>query len=88
MIRVFMSRYLPVVAENAVGRDGRLHVLGLPMLPGSLFSDVRRVAGTTDGGGGSPIAPLGSQRRAGAGQDHEGSAERGDVRVEHAHRRG
>ena len=40
VITVVMSRYLPAVAENAVGRTGRLHVLGLPMLPGSLFTYV------------------------------------------------
>lgn len=37
VVSVFMSRYLPTVAENAVGTNGRLHVLGLPILPGSLF---------------------------------------------------
>ncbi|GAB2962489.1 MFS transporter [Saccharothrix stipae] len=35
---MFMSRYLPTVAENAVGRDGRLHVLGIAIAPGSLFT--------------------------------------------------
>ena len=35
---VFMSRYLPAVAENVVGRDGRLSVLGVPIAPGSLFT--------------------------------------------------
>ncbi|HEX5495079.1 MAG TPA: MFS transporter [Mycobacteriales bacterium] len=35
---VFMSRYLTSVAETAVGgRNGRLHVLGIPIAPGSLF---------------------------------------------------
>jgi UMF1 family MFS transporter len=34
---VFMSRYLTKVAENAVGKRGRVHVLGLPIAPGSLF---------------------------------------------------
>lgn len=34
---VFMGRYLTSVAENAVGRTGRLHVLGVPVAPGSLF---------------------------------------------------
>ncbi|MBV8995562.1 MAG: MFS transporter, partial [Pseudonocardiales bacterium] len=40
VVTVFMSRYLPVVAQNAVGRNGRLRVLGLPILPGSLFAYV------------------------------------------------
>lgn len=40
VVTVFMSRYLPVVAGNAVGKDGRLHVLGLPILPGSVFAYV------------------------------------------------
>jgi UMF1 family MFS transporter len=34
---VFMSRYLTSVAENAVGKHGRVHVLGIPIAPGSLF---------------------------------------------------
>ena len=34
---VFMSRYLTSVAENAVGKHGRLHILGIPIAPGSLF---------------------------------------------------
>lgn len=35
---VFMSRYLTSVAETAAGgRNGRLHVLGIPVAPGSLF---------------------------------------------------
>lgn len=34
---VFMSRYLTSVAENAVGKQGRVHVLGIPIAPGSLF---------------------------------------------------
>jgi UMF1 family MFS transporter len=34
---VFMSRYLTKVAENAVGKQGRVHVLGIPIAPGSLF---------------------------------------------------
>jgi UMF1 family MFS transporter len=34
---VFMSRYLTKVAENAVGKRGRVHVLGIPIAPGSLF---------------------------------------------------
>jgi UMF1 family MFS transporter len=32
-----MSRYLTSVAENAVGKNGRVHVLGIPIAPGSLF---------------------------------------------------
>jgi MFS transporter, UMF1 family len=38
VVTVFMSRYLPSVAENAVGKEGRLHVLGIPINPGSLFA--------------------------------------------------
>ena len=34
---VFMSRYLTSVAEHAVGNNGRLHVLGIPVAPQSLF---------------------------------------------------
>jgi UMF1 family MFS transporter len=34
---VFMGRYLTSVAENAVGKNGRVHVLGIPIAPGSLF---------------------------------------------------
>jgi UMF1 family MFS transporter len=34
---VFMSRYLTKVAENAVGKHGRVHVLGIPIAPGSVF---------------------------------------------------
>ena len=34
---VFMSRYLGAVAEDAVGTNGRLHVLGIPIAPQSLF---------------------------------------------------
>jgi MFS transporter, UMF1 family len=34
---VFMSRYLTKVAENAVGKQGRVHVAGIPIAPGSLF---------------------------------------------------
>lgn len=40
VITVFMSRYLPTVAENAVGENGRLYVLGIPIAPGSLFTYV------------------------------------------------
>jgi UMF1 family MFS transporter len=35
---VFMSRYLTSVAENAVGKRGRVHVAGIPIAPGSLFA--------------------------------------------------
>jgi MFS transporter, UMF1 family len=34
---VFMSRYLTSVAENAVGKHGRVHPFGIPVAPGSLF---------------------------------------------------
>lgn len=34
---VFMGRYLTAVAENTVGKRGRVHVLGIPIAPGSLF---------------------------------------------------
>ncbi len=34
---VFMSRYLTSVTEHAVGKHGRVHVLGIPIAPGSLF---------------------------------------------------
>jgi UMF1 family MFS transporter len=37
VVTVFMSRYLTSVAENAVGKEGRVHVLGIPIAPGSLF---------------------------------------------------
>jgi UMF1 family MFS transporter len=37
VITVFMGRYLTAVAENAVGKGGRVHVLGIPIAPGSLF---------------------------------------------------
>ncbi|HEX7662509.1 MAG TPA: MFS transporter [Pseudonocardiaceae bacterium] len=40
VITVFMSRYLPAVAKNAVGANGRLHILGIPIAPGSLFAYV------------------------------------------------
>lgn len=40
VLSVFMSRYLPSVALNAVGANGRLHVLGIPVAPGSLFAYV------------------------------------------------
>ncbi len=35
---VFMSRYLTSVAENAVGKHGRVHPFGIPVAPGSLFA--------------------------------------------------
>jgi UMF1 family MFS transporter len=38
VVTVFMSRYLPAVAQNAVGRNGTLHVLGVPVAAGSLFA--------------------------------------------------
>ena len=37
VVTVFMSRYLTAVTENAVGKNGRVHVLGVPIAPGSLF---------------------------------------------------
>lgn len=40
VIAVFMSRYLPALAINAVGENGRLYVLGIPIAPGSLFTYV------------------------------------------------
>jgi UMF1 family MFS transporter len=40
VITVFMSRYLPSTAANAVGENGRIHVLGIPIAPGSLFTYV------------------------------------------------
>jgi UMF1 family MFS transporter len=38
VVAVFLSRYLPSVAANAVGDNGRVHVLGVPIAPGSLFT--------------------------------------------------
>ncbi len=38
VVTVFMSRYLTSVAEDAVGKHGRVHVLGVPIAPGSLFA--------------------------------------------------
>jgi MFS transporter, UMF1 family len=35
---VFMSRYLTSVAENAVGKQGRVRPFGIPVAPGSLFA--------------------------------------------------
>lgn len=40
VVAVFLSRYLPAVAKNAVGENGRVHVLGIPIVPGSLFTYV------------------------------------------------
>lgn len=40
VVTVFMSRYLPTVAENAVGKHGRVHVLGIPIAAASLFAYV------------------------------------------------
>lgn len=40
VIAVFLSRYLPAVAKNAVGANGRLHILGIPIAPASLFAYV------------------------------------------------
>lgn len=40
VVAVFLSRYLPAVATNAVGVNGRVHVLGVPIAPGSLFTYV------------------------------------------------
>jgi UMF1 family MFS transporter len=40
VVAVFLSQYLPAVAENAVGKNGRLHVIGIPIAPGSLFTYV------------------------------------------------
>jgi MFS transporter, UMF1 family len=38
VVTVFMSRYLTSITENAVGKHGRVHVLGVPIAPGSLFA--------------------------------------------------
>lgn len=40
VVAVFLSRYLPAVATNAVGAHGRLHILGIPIAPASLFTYV------------------------------------------------
>ena len=40
VVAVFLSQYLPAVATNAVGKNGRVHILGIPILPGSLFTYV------------------------------------------------
>lgn len=38
VVSVFMNRYLPSVAQNAAGPRGVLHILGIPIAPGSLFT--------------------------------------------------
>jgi UMF1 family MFS transporter len=38
VIAVFMGRYLTSVAQDAVGDNGRVHVAGIPIAPGSLFA--------------------------------------------------
>ncbi|HEY0804216.1 MAG TPA: MFS transporter [Pseudonocardiaceae bacterium] len=40
VVAVFLSQYLPAVATNAVGKNGRLHIIGIPIAPGSLFTYV------------------------------------------------
>src|SRR5437660_8223301 len=45
VITVFMSRYLPSVAENAVGEHGQVHVLGIPLNAASLFTYVLAAGG-------------------------------------------
>ncbi len=40
VVSVFLSRYLPSVAANAVGENGRVHLLGVPIAPDALFVDV------------------------------------------------
>lgn len=40
VVSVFLSRYLPAVATNAVGAHGRVHLLGIPIAPDALFADV------------------------------------------------
>ncbi len=37
VVTVFMGRYLTSLAENDVGKQGRVHLLGIPVAPGSLF---------------------------------------------------
>ncbi|HEX8768333.1 MAG TPA: MFS transporter [Jatrophihabitans sp.] len=37
VVTVFMGRYLTSLAENAVGKTGRVSVFGIPVAPGSLF---------------------------------------------------
>ena len=43
---VFMSRYLTSVAENAVGKHGRVHPFGIPVAPGQPVRLHRRRAAT------------------------------------------
>ncbi len=38
VVTVFMGRYLTSLAENAVGKTGRVSVFGIPVAPGSLFA--------------------------------------------------
>lgn len=38
VVSVFISRYLPSVATNAAGPHGLLHILGIPVAPGALFT--------------------------------------------------
>ncbi|MBV9822939.1 MAG: MFS transporter [Actinobacteria bacterium] len=38
VVTVFMGRYLTSLAENAVGKSGRVSVFGIPVAPGSLFA--------------------------------------------------
>ncbi|HST48902.1 MFS transporter [Jatrophihabitans sp.] len=38
VVTVFMGRYLTSLAENAVGKAGRVSVVGIPVAPGSLFA--------------------------------------------------
>lgn len=40
VISVFLSQYLPAVAAKAVGENGRVHPLGIPIAPQALFADV------------------------------------------------
>ncbi|MBO0840762.1 MAG: MFS transporter, partial [Sciscionella sp.] len=38
VVAVFAGRYITAVGDNAVGDNGRLHVLGIPIAPGSLYT--------------------------------------------------
>ncbi|HEX5119501.1 MAG TPA: MFS transporter [Pseudonocardiaceae bacterium] len=40
VVSVFLSQYLPAVAGNAVGTNGRVHLLGIPIAPNALFADI------------------------------------------------
>jgi UMF1 family MFS transporter len=40
VVSVFLSQYLPAVAAKAVGENGRVHPLGIPIAPQALFADV------------------------------------------------